>query len=58
MEYEKKYVKYEEGAKMFGMCKHSFMKLANEAKAVSRIGKLCVVDVKQFERFLDLFKEK
>lgn len=51
-----KYVNYEQGSKMFGMCKHSFAKLAAEAKAVSKIGKICIVDVAQFESFLEAYK--
>lgn len=53
-----KYVNYEQGAQMFGMCKHSFSKLANEARAVSKIGKICIVDVAQFSDFLEAFKER
>ncbi len=55
---EKKYVNYEEGASMFGMCKHSFAKLAAEANAVSKIGKICIVNVKQFEAFLEFYKPR
>ena len=60
-EYEKKlrskvYVRYDEGAKLYSMCKHTFMKLANEAQAVYKVGRLVLVNTKIFEEYLETFR--
>ena len=49
---DKIYVRYDEGAEMYSMCKHSFMKLAAEAHAVYKINRLTLVNRKVFEEYL------
>lgn len=53
---DKIYVRYDEGAEMYSMCKHSFMKLAAEAHAVYKINRLTLVNRKIFEEYLETFR--
>ena len=53
---DKIYVRYDEGAEMYSMCKHSFMKLAAEAHAVYKINRLTLVNRKIFEEYLEAFR--
>lgn len=50
------YVRYEEGAKRYSMCKNSFMKLAQEARAVYKINRITLVNTKIFEEYLESFR--
>ena len=43
---EKIYVRYDEGAERYSMCKHTFMKLAADAHAVYKINRLILVNTK------------
>ena len=53
---QKVYVRYDEGAKLYSMCKHTFMKLAAEAGAVYKINRLSLVNTKIFEEYLETFR--
>ena len=53
---KKRYVRYDEGAKMYSMCKNSFMKLAQDAHAVYKINRLTLVNTKIFEEYLETFR--
>lgn len=54
---ERKYfVRYDEGARLYSMSKHSFMKLAAEAKAVYKINRISLVDTRIFEKYLESFR--
>ena len=50
------FVRYDEGAKRYSMCKHTFMKLAQEAHAVYKINRLTLVNTKIFEEYLESFR--
>ena len=50
------FVRYEEGAKRYSMCKHTFMKLAQDAHAVYKINRLTLVNTRVFEEYLELFR--
>ena len=50
------FVRYEEGAKRYSMCKHTFMKLAQEAHAVYKINRLTLVNTRVFEENLKLWE--
>ena len=50
------FVRYEDGAKRYSMCKNTFMKLAQEAHAVYKINRLTLVNTKIFEEFLEAFR--
>lgn len=52
----KKYVRYDEGAAMYSMSKHSFMKLAAEAHAVCKVKKITLVNTEIFEEYLESFR--
>ena len=53
---EKMYVRYDEGAERYSMCKHTFMKLAADAHAVYKINRLILVNTKIFEDYLETFR--
>ena len=53
---EKIYVRYDEGAERYSMCKHTFMKLAADAHAVYKINRLILVNTKIFEDSLETFR--
>ncbi len=53
---EKIYVRYDEGAERYSMCKHTFMKLAADAHAVYKINRLILVNTKIFEDYLETFR--
>ena len=50
------YVRYDEGAELYSMCKHSFMKLAADAHAVYKINRLSLVNTKIFEDYLETYR--
>ena len=50
------FVRYDEGAKRYSMCKHTFMKLAQDAHAVYKINRLTLVNTKIFEEYLESFR--
>ena len=53
---KKKFVRYDEGAELYSMRKHSFMKLAAEAGAVYRVNRICLVNMEVFEEYLETFR--
>jgi len=52
----KVYVRYDEGAELYSMCKNTFIKLAVEAGAVYKINRLSLVNTKIFEEYLETFR--
>lgn len=52
----RKFVRYSEGAELYSMCKHTFMKLAADAHAVYKINRLSLVNTKVFEEYLETFR--
>ena len=50
---KKKFVRYEEGAKLYSMGLHSFQELAKEAKATWKLRKTAIVDTVVFDRYLE-----
>ena len=53
---KKNFIRYDEGAERYSMSKHSFMKLAQEARAVYKINRITLVNVKIFEEYLESFR--
>lgn len=53
---KKIYVRYPEGAEMYSMSRHTFMKLAADAGAVYKINRLSLVNLKIFEEYLETFR--
>lgn len=52
----KNFIRYDEGAEGYSMSKHSFMKLAQDARAVYKINRITLVNVKIFEEYLESFR--
>lgn len=52
----KTYVRYDEGAERYSMCKHTFMKLAADAHAIYKINRLTLVNTQIFEQYLETFR--
>ena len=52
----KKFIRYDECAERYSMSKHSFMKLAQDARAVYKINRITLVNVKIFEEYLESFR--
>lgn len=50
------FIRYDEGAKRYSMCKHTFMKLAQDARAFYKINRLTLVNTKIFEEYLESFR--
>lgn len=53
---DKNYVRYDEGAVLYSMCKNSFIKLSREANAVYRVGRICLVNTKILDEYLELYR--
>ena len=54
---KKEFIRYDEGAERYSMSKHSFMKLAQEARAVYKINRITLVSVPIFEEYLESFRD-
>ena len=52
----KNFIRYDEGAERYSMSKRSFMKLAQDARAVYKINRITLVNVKIFEEYLESFR--
>lgn len=57
LEPERKFVRYKEGAELYGMSKNQFVKLAKDAHATYKVGNLVLVNIKLFEEYLETFRE-
>ena len=55
-ERKKRFVRYKEGAKLYGLCQSAFEKRAKEAGATYKIGKAVIVDCDIFEEYLQSFR--
>lgn len=53
---QKDFIRYDEGAERYSMSKHSFMKLAQDARAVYKINRISLVNTKIFEEYLESFR--
>ncbi len=53
----KKYVRYSEGARLYGMSERSFYKLAHDAGAVHKWNKIALVNIEIIDSYLELFAE-
>ncbi len=49
----KKYVRYDEGAKLYSIGRNSFIDLARDAEAVYKIGGVVVVNVFKVDSFIE-----
>ena len=59
LQYErKKFVRYDEGAKIYSMGLHTFQDLAKEAGAIYRIKRVVLVNTDIIDEYLENFKEE
>lgn len=54
----KKFVKYDEGAKIMSMGIHAFMELAKEAKAVYHIRRIVLVNMDIIYEYMETFRDE
>ena len=55
--YQKKFVRYQEGAEKYSLGLTKFQALAKEAKAVYKIDKVALVNCKKKKKYLETFRE-
>ena len=53
----KKFVSYEEGAKLYSMGLHTFQDLAKEAGAIYHVKRIVLVNTELIDQFLETFKD-
>jgi len=53
---KRRFVRYKEGAKMYGLCQSTFEKRAKEAGATYKLGKAVLVDCDIFDKYLEGFR--
>lgn len=53
----RKYVRYKEGAALYGMGLSKFQQMAREACATYKIDKMVLVNIEKFEAYLETFAE-
>ncbi len=54
----KKFVRYEEGAKMYSMGLHTFQDLAKEAGAVYHVKRIVLVNTDLIDEYMETFKDE
>ena len=54
----KKFVRYEEGAKLYSMGLHTFQDLAKEAGAIYHVKRIVLVNTELIDQFLETSKDE
>jgi len=54
---KKKFVRYDEGAKLYSMGLHSFQELARDAGAVYHIKRIALVNTQLVDEYLETFRD-
>ena len=54
---DRKYIRYKEGAELYGIGLTKFQALAHEAHAVCKIDGIALVDCSIMDKFIDSFRE-
>ena len=54
----KKFVRYEEGAKLYSMGLHTFQDLTKEAGAVYHVKRIVLVNTEIIDEYLETFKDE
>lgn len=54
----KKFVRYEEGAKIYSMGLHTFQELAKDAKAVYHVKRIVLVNTELIDEYLENFRDE
>ena len=52
----RKFIRYKEGAQIYGMSEREFIKLAHDAKAVYKRNKIAMVNVEILDKFMQTYK--
>ena len=55
---KKKFVRVDEGAQLYSMGVHTFRRIASEAGALYKVGKLVLINTELVDDYLDIFKEQ
>lgn len=55
-EKRKKYIRYQEGADIYGMSIRKFQDVAKDAGAIYKVGKMALVKVELIDKYLETFK--
>ena len=53
----KKFVRYDEGAKMYSMGLHTFQELAKDAGAIYRVKRIVLVNTELIDEYMETFHE-
>lgn len=53
----RKFVRYKEGAQMYGMCVTEFFQLAHDAEAVYKRNQMVLVNLERLDEYLEFFRE-
>ncbi len=56
VDYKAKFIRYNEGAEIYGMSLRRFQDLAKEAEAVYKVGKMVLVNCEAIDQYLETFK--
>ena len=56
--YERKFVRYKDGAKMYGMSEREFYNLAHDAKAVYKRNKMALISIELIDKFMEYYREE
>ena len=54
----RKYIRYKEGAELFGVSLRQFKDLARDAGAVAKINKMVLVDTEILDNYIDYFRKR
>ena len=54
----KKFVRYDEGAKLYSMGLHSFQELAREANAVYHVKRIVLVNTEVIDEYMENFRDE
>ena len=52
--YEKKFIRYKDGAKMYNMSESEFYRMAHDANAIYKRNKMALVKVELIDKYLEL----
>jgi len=54
----KKFVRYEEGAKLYSMEVHTFQELAKDVKAVYHVKRIVLINMELIDEYLENFRDE
>ncbi len=54
--YDKKFCRYKDGAALYSMSQSKFEQLAKDAKAIYKVDKLVLVNMKILDEYLETFR--